>query len=225
MAVLAGFAYWGAKKGLIKAMTGVVVVSIALFGAGYAASALSGPAAKVIAPAIEKRVEAKVEEAIREQLPGQMPSAALPLNDLLNLLGLDEAMQESLGRQARETIRETGVSAATAVVENVAQSILYRLLYAVSFAVITAVLHGLVRGLKLVFRLPGLRGLNKVGGGLLGLLEGLLVLFVAAWVLRILGASFAAESCAVRLLTERWSLDSLIAFLPLTGMGGLGVRK
>ena len=80
MAVLAGFAYWGAKKGLIKAMTGVVVVSIALFGAGYAASALSGPAAKVIAPAIEKRVEAKVEEAMDLIVKGEIEISATPLH-------------------------------------------------------------------------------------------------------------------------------------------------
>ena len=218
LVILAGFTRWGVKKGLIRALTGLVVVSISLFGAGFAASALAEPAAKTIAPIIEKQVEARVEAAIQEQLSGRVSSAQLPVNELLGLLGLDDSMKAAIGQQAQATIRETGASALTAVVENTAQSILYRILYALSFAVISGVLHTSVRCLKLVFRLPGLRGLNKVGGGVLGFLEGSIILFLAAWVLRLLGASFAADSYAVQIFTSHLSLDSLTALLPIAGL-------
>ena len=196
LVILAGFTRWGVKKGLIRALTGLLVVFVSLFGAGFAASSLAEPAAKTIAPIIEKQVEAQVEAAIQEQLSGRISSAQLPVNELLGLLGLVHSM----------------------IVENTAQSILYRILYALSFAVISGVLHTSVRCLKLVFRLPGLRGLNKVGGGVLGFLEGGIILFLAAWVLRLLGASFAADSYAVQFFTSHLSLDSLTALLPLAGL-------
>lgn len=214
MGLLLGFTLWGARRGLVRALTGLVVASLALFGAGFVASALSEPAAKVIAPVIEARVEAQVEEAIAKELSGHVPGVPPSLEELLGALGLDEGMRASLEDRARETIRETGASAVTAVVENMARSILYRLLYALSFAVLTAVLHTFAKGLKLVFRLPGLRGLNTVGGGLLGFLEGALLVFLAAWVLRLVGASFASGSQVVALFTT-FSLDHLAAFLPL----------
>ena len=57
----------------------------------------------------------------------------------------------------------------TAVIESVAQSMLYGVLYMISFVLLTFALHLLVRMLDAVLRLPGLHGLNAVGGGLWGL--------------------------------------------------------
>ena len=144
-------------------------------------------------------------------MPGTVPEE---LEDLLDLLGLDAKQRDTLADQARETIRETGASAATAVVENLARSFLYGLLYTVSFTVLSVLLHLLVRGLNLVFRLPGLHGLNALGGGLLGLLEGALLLFLAAWVMRLLGVgdSIETESRLFRFFALYTPLDAL-AFL------------
>ena len=193
-AVLLGFTVWGAKKGLLRSLAGLAVVLAALIGASVIASALSGPAAKLLAPAVERHIEARVEAEIQKNLPqGHMPGV-MPegLEDLLDLLGLDAERREALASEAGETIRETGVSAATAVVESLARSFLHGLLYTVSFTVLTVLLHLLVRALDLVLRLPGLHGLNALGGGALGLLEAALLLFLAAWALRTLRVSVRA---------------------------------
>lgn len=215
-AVLLGFVLWGAKKGLLRSLAGFLVVLVSLFGASMIASTFSAPAAKLLAPAIEKHIETRVEEEIRKNLPkGSMPGTVPEeLEDLLDLLGLDAKQRDTLADQARETIRETGASAATAVVENLARSFLYGLLYTVSFTVLSVLLHLLVRGLNLVFRLPGLHGLNALGGGLLGLLEGALLLFLAAWVMRLLGVgdSIETESRLFRFFALYTPLDAL-AFL------------
>lgn len=212
-AVLLVFTLWGAKKGLLRSLAGLAVVLAALIGASVIASALSGPAAKLLVPVIEKHIEARVEAEVRKNLPqGQMPGA-MPeeLEDLLDLLGLDAQRREALASEAGKAIRETGVSAAAAVVESLARSFLHGLLYTVSFAVLTVVLHLLVRALDLVLRLPGLHGLNALGGGALGLLEGALLLFLAAWVLRALGVSLGEESRLFRLFTLHSPLDAMFS--------------
>ena len=67
--------------------------------------------------------------------------------------------------------------------------------------------------LNLVAKLPGLHLLNKLLGGLLGLIKGLLLLMVARWILcDLLGwipASIAAESRLLPLLSS-FSIFSLL---------------
>jgi len=215
IAVLAGFALLGAWKGLLRTLAGLLVLVLSLAGAGIIASALSGPAAKLIAPAIEKRIESRLDEAIQEQRPGKMPGGdvELPLAELLELLGVDQARREALAGRAEETVRETGASLAAAVVESLAESVLYGVLYMISFVLLSVALHLLVRMLDAVLKLPGLHGLNALGGGLIGLAEGALLLFLAVWVLRLLGVSFDGEEGRIfRLFTDCTPLDAL-AFL------------
>lgn len=216
IAVLAGFAILGAWKGLLRTLAGLLVVVLSLAGAGIIAAALSAPAAKLIAPVIEKRIEVRLDEAIQEQRPGRMPGAgeaeeSLPLTELLDLLGVDQTRREALTDRAQETIRETGASLAAAVIESLAQSVLYGVLYMISFVLLSVGLHLLVRMLDAVLKLPGLHGLNAWGGGLIGLAEGALLLFLAVWVLRLLGVSFDGEngSRIFRFFTTHTPLDAL----------------
>lgn len=214
VSVLALFAALGAWKGLLRTLAGLLVVVVSLAGAGIVASALSAPAAKLIAPVLEKRIEARLDEAIRERRPGSMPGSgeeALPLTELLDLLGVDQTRREALSDRARESVRETGTGLAAAVVESLAQSMLYGVLYMISFVLLSVGLHLLVRMLDAVLRLPGLRGLNVWGGGLLGLAEGALLLFLAVWILRLLGVSFDGEdgSRVFRFFTTYTPLDAL----------------
>lgn len=209
MAVLAAFAVLGAWKGLLRTLAGLLVLVLSLAGAGIIASALSAPAAKLAAPLIEKRIEARLEEAIQDQRPG--PEESLPLTELLDLLGVDQARREALTNRTEKTIRDTGTSLAAAVIESLAQSVLYGVLYMLSFALLSFALHLLVRMLDAVLKLPGLHGLNAVGGGLLGIAEGALLLFLAVWVLRLVGVSFDGQegSRIFRLFTAHTPLDAL----------------
>lgn len=211
VAVLALFGILGAWKGLLRTLAGLLIVALSLAGAGIIASALSAPAAKLIAPAIEKRIEARLDEAIREQRPREPEGEALPLSELLDLLGVDRARRDALAGRAEKSVRDTGASLASALVESLAQSMLYGILYMLSFLLLTAALHLLVRMLDAVLKLPGLHGLNALGGGLAGLAEGALLLFLAVWVLRLVGVSFdfGEDSRIFRFFTIYTPLDAL----------------
>jgi hypothetical protein len=138
------------------------------------------------------------------------------VEDVLELLGIDTDVRESLAARAQETVRDTGVSVATAVVESVARSVIYGVLYTLAFAALTVLLHVLLGAMDLVLKLPGLNALNALGGGLVGLLEGVLLLFLAVWVLRRLGVSFDTETLAeahiLRIFTANTPL-SVLSFL------------
>lgn len=208
IAVLAGFALLGAWKGLLRTLAGLLVVVLSLAGAGIIASTLSAPAAKLIAPVIEKRIESRLDKAIQEQ--GRI-AEGLPLADLLDLLDVDQSRRDALADRTEKTVRDTGASLASAVIESVARSVLYGVLYMISFVLLSIGLHLLVRMLDTVLKLPGLRGLNVCGGGLAGLAEGALLLFLAVWVLRLLGVSFDGKdgSLIFKFFTTHTPLDAL----------------
>ena len=216
--VLLAFAIWGARQGLVRALAGLVMVIVALVGAGMIAATFSDPAARLAAPVIQKHITSRVEEAMAVQTDstpeevGEEPR----VEDLLVLLGLDEDVRGSLAEQAEEQIRDAGASIVSAVVESMVGSVAYGVLFILSFLLLLLMLHVLVGAMDLVMKLPLLHGLNTLGGGALGLIEGTLVLFLAVWAARRLGISFETEALAeahiLRIFTTNTPL-SLLSFL------------
>ena len=216
--VLLAFAIWGARQGLVRALAGLVMVIVALVGAGMIAATFSDPAARLAAPVIQKHITSRVEEAMAVQTDstpeevGEEPR----VEDLLVLLGLDEDVRGSLAEQAEEQIRDAGASIVSAVVESMVGSVAYGVLFILSFLALLLMLHVLVGAMDLVMKLPLLHGLNTLGGGALGLIEGTLVLFLAVWAARRLGISFETEALAeahiLRIFTTNTPL-SLLSFI------------
>ena len=194
--ILVGFTVIGARRGLLQTLTGLVIVVVALVGAGMIATTFSGPAAKLAAPLIEKQIEKKIDAAMAESAPSSPAAEVSQLEEILSLLGLDTVVRDSMAEKAKDTVRDTGVSVAAAVVTSIAQSIIYGVLYILSFVALTVLLHVLFKAMGLLTKLPGIHSLNALGGGLLGLIEGALLLFLAVWAARRLGVSFEAEPFA-----------------------------
>lgn len=198
--VLVGFTLYGAHRGLFRALAGLLVVVVALVGAGLFAKTLAQPAADLLAPAIEKRIEQKVDQAIsaqsdRQEMPesGTETELSQQVKNLLKRMGMDPETVETLSGQAVEKLQKTGVSLASAVVESLMYSILYGVLFILSFFALLLALRLLARALDLVLKLPVLHGLNSIGGAVVGLLEAGLLLFLAVWTARRLGVSFETE--------------------------------
>lgn len=217
--VLVGFTIYGARRGLLRALAGLLVVIVALVGAGIVAATFTQPVTKLVTPLIADYIEKKVDAAIKESV--QAPTSQddeddSSVEELLDLLGLDREVRESLAEQAMEKIEDTGATIAMAVVESLAQSIIYGILYIVSFVGLSILLRVLLRAMDLVLQLPGLHLLNSLGGAAVGLVEGALLLFLVVWVLRRLGVSFETEALAsahiLRIFTSNTPL-SVLTFL------------
>ena len=219
-AVLIAAAAWGAHRGLFRSLAGLAVVIVALVGAAVIANALAAPAARLVTPLIREGIETRVDEAMAQQSQGvQMPEAdvdeGFEIADLLALMGLDEDVRDSLARQTEEKIQDTGVSLAMAVVESVAESILYAALFLISFVGLTIALKLLIRALDLVLQLPGLHLVNSLGGGLIGLAEGALALFLAIWVLRRFGVSFETDTVSATHILRFFATHTPLSALSL----------
>ena len=58
---------YGAKRGLLESLAGLVIVVMALVGAGIAAGTFTDPVAEFVTPLVEERVAGNVEAALAEQ--------------------------------------------------------------------------------------------------------------------------------------------------------------
>ena len=93
-------------------------------------------------------------------------------------------------------------------------SFLELLAFLVIFIVCSAVIKLLIRASRLFNKVPLLGGVNRFFGGVCGLMEGVLVLYVVGIVLRIAAAAASADSLiTTQLLQQTKLLSSIIYFL------------
>lgn len=225
-AVLLGFAAWGAHRGLFRTAAGLVIVVAALVGAGIVANTLTPMASMALQPVIEKHVESRIDKAlsgegsVRAQEPSlnreKQDAGSMSLDDLLDLLGIDADAAEHILEKAKEQMRDTGADILTAVIQSVAESILHAVLFLLSFVVILVALKLAARVLDLALKLPGLHAANALGGAAVGLVEGVLAVFLAIWVMRRLGVSFDTT-----VVEETYLLSFFTTHTPLSALSFL----
>ncbi len=228
-AVLLGFLFAGAHRGLIRTAAGFAVLAVALIGAAVVANTLTPVAGRALRPVIEKRVEARIDEALDEVRPvkpqvgdTESPEDGLTLDGLLSLLGIDADPASSIAEKAEGLIRDEGVDLMTAVIQSVAESILHMVIFIVAFPLLLVGLKLLVRALDLAARLPGVQQANALGGGVIGFIEGALAVFLAVWVLRRLGVSFDTETVEQTILLRFFTAHTPLGILAAAAGGGRG---
>lgn len=170
---LALFVLIGAKKGLVKSLSGLIIVVGAFIGAAFVAELLAEPVAQWLGPVIE--------ENIQEKLTAQDTQA-----DAESLLAQFHFRGESLQQMAQEVlekVKETGMDLVSAVTDSVARSVAYAAVYLAAFVALLLVLWLAMKPVHLLTKLPLLRTANALGGGALGLVWGALLVFLAVWVM------------------------------------------
>ena len=215
-AVLLLFLILGARAGLVRTLAGLLIVVVALVGAGMIAATFTDPAARLVAPMSEKAVTQKVEEAITAETGRLNVERVDPeIGELLSMLHLDEDVRESIADRAEQTVRDSGASVISAVVESLCRTAIYGLLYILAFLGLWLLLHVLATAMDLLAKLPGLSFLNALGGAALGLVKVALVLFLAIWAARRLGVSFETEEVARTYILQFFATHTPLSVLSL----------
>lgn len=187
VAILAFFVWRGWRKGLLLSLCGLAVVVVSFLGAGFIADTLDTPLADAIAP--------KLEETIQEQLTLHYDdkSGQDPLESLREQGGLfswaADAVEDAQESAVGSAIGDLAAKAAGLL----ATAIAYRILFALAFLVLFILLTVLLHALNVVARLPGLNFCNELGGGVIGLLKGVIVLYVVIACLRLFSGWITPE--------------------------------
>ncbi len=203
VAVLAAFVLLGVRRGLVLSLCGLVGVLIAFTGAGVVARTFS----PMVADALEPRFAAAIEEQLNQSIqdsqyitesggvataPDEVP--LMGVLDALRDMGFYEPLIDSVHQAVENGMTQAAASAAARVAAAIAQSAAYLILFLAGFVVILILWKVVSRALDLVARLPVLHFLNKTLGGAFGLLQGCLILFIAAWAIQFMGNLIPAET-------------------------------
>lgn len=218
LAVVLLFAVLGWKRGLVRTLTELLAVVLALvFSVQLARAAAPVVIDKALRPATYGAIAQRVEELTAENMPELQPVVeleqvveAIPNGFIREqtqafLAEIESSVQSALA-STPEALEQAGKDVADAVLDGVVLDLVQALLCAAFFVVLTAVLRLLARVLRVVEKLPVVRQLNGLGGALIGLGKGLIWVGLALWVLREIGVitpEMAGESVVLRLLSRR----------------------
>lgn len=205
--LILAFCVWrGMRRGLILTICGFLAIFVGFIGASVTVDVLNEPVARIIQPVIKQGVtDAFLQENggnIQIQNPVSTPRSALPppeeeeeeeqeLQVPLDVI-LDYFEENRYLRPFAHNVRDAledglinlAASALEAVSSYAAIHIARVLIFIVAFIVLMVVWFFFSHALDLAFRLPVLSSLNSWGGGAAGFLKGVLLLFIAAWLLR-----------------------------------------
>ena len=202
----------GLRRGFILTLCSLLAVLLAFLGGWYLATHAAQPLEEKLEPVILHAMLAQEESEAADSpeqtdLPSQSEQANPSENGLFHRF--PQSLQDQLTQTTEDWKQATRAELAAAAAGLLAKSLLF---LAGFFGVLILWLI-LCHTLNLVAKLPGLHLLNKLLGGLLGLIKGLLLLMVARWILcDLLGwipASIAAESRLLHLLSS-FSIFSLL---------------
>ena len=185
-AALAFFVFLGAKRGLFKSLTGLLVLIAAIVGAVILASYAAEPLGAVLYPMVEEHFIEMIPLPEEMDLAGsELLASAGAVADKLAQFGLDLSV---LGDFLAET---DGAAIVSAAAETLFLSVLQGILTVIFFILLLVALKLLVGTFNLVFKLPLLHFVNTLGGALFGLIEGGLFLFLAIFILQKCGVSLS----------------------------------
>jgi len=188
--ILALFFLRGRKKGLILTLCGLAAIFVALIGARMAADAFAPQVADMLQPHFSTVIEEHLGNGLEETLDQLLTDAEQSDNAIANFLtslGFYDEVSASIRKALSGEAAQTATDVAVALARTVAGVVASVLVFVVAFLLITVAWFLLSHALDLAAHLPIIHGLNRTLGGLFGLLQGMLLLFLVAWVLRLMG--------------------------------------
>ena len=212
----------GAYRGLFKSLMGFLTVFIALIGAVLLADALTEPMTDFVMPIIEERVTERL--SVPEGLTmGQFFSGMASSNSATNPTFSEwfgKLDKWGAGDRFFGEFKDSTVNAAQTAARALVESIVHTILLLLCFVILLIVLKLLTGMIDHVFDLPVLKTLNNVGGGILGLLEALLLIYLVLWLAPRFGITFLRDNAENTYLLKFFS-----TYTPLTLIASLNGGK
>lgn len=196
-AILVIFFLRGRNKGFILSLCGLMAVFVAIIGAKFCTDLF----APVVTDTITPRLSAVIEEQININLGDKLDSFLLPggelpenaITDILKQLGIYDQFASTIKNALTVESAQTVADVSVALAREVAEIVSSVLVFVVSFLLLSVAWFILSHALNLAAKLPLIHGLNNLLGGAFGLLQGVILLFLAAWAIRVMGEVIPQE--------------------------------
>ena len=188
LGIIAIFVYRGLSRGLIMSISGLVSLVMGIFGGSYLARTFSGKVGQVlIRPWVHKALNLASEGV---QIPadgvvtgeGTLTSSAVEsLTGVIESSNLPSFSFEGTFGTIGKLIYETGSEIIHAAADVISERIAYIIIFIAAFVIIQILVRILFRVLNLVGKAPVLNAVNRLSGGVLGLISGILLITLVMW--------------------------------------------
>jgi competence protein ComGC len=141
---------------------------------------------------IDDKINSKMEKYVDKYIEKEMDMASIELQkDSINELKLPSSIREKLIKNNTADIRlNMGVeSFSEYIAKSLTDILMSSLAMMILFIAIRILLRVIITVANLITRLPIIRTVNKTLGGIIGLAEGIIVIWIAAIVVTALGAT------------------------------------
>ena len=200
--ILILFAWRGASRGFVLSLCGLLAVVVAFVGASFLANLLAPKVGAALEPRFAQAIEERLEEQFQQSGPaedaaGLAEGEDYPLQDVLSVLrdmGLYEDLVNTIDQAVQDGMTAVAANAAAGAGPPHRPPGAYTVIFTVAFALILIAWKVFSHAVDLVAKLPGLNFLNKTGGAAMGLLKGVLILFLAAWLIQYSGKLIPEET-------------------------------
>lgn len=189
------FAAMGWKRGLIRTLTELLSVILALGLAGQIArTAAPKIVDRHLRPATHAAIEQRAEEIAREADEATHENLTKLMDAIPNgfirekaVDTVDSMFENGQGSYVAEPLAELGTELADHVLDTLVKDLIQSFLCAVLFVVLNMVLRLAAKVLRLIEKLPGIHELNEFAGALAGLCKGALLVCLVVWILTKIG--------------------------------------
>jgi uncharacterized membrane protein required for colicin V production len=193
--IILAFCIWqGHRKGLILTISSFVILLIAIWGASHLTDRFINPVTEHIQQLLDWVTDDAAEEAVRKQSETQITDKNLTIaRDAFSGLGISSKEVDLMAEKVDTLMKNEGVSVKAAISAVFIHTFSWVILFFFFLAIVALVLTLLMHFISMLFDLPGLKMLDKVGGLAAGLLHGCVLMFAIGWGLRFLGILIPTE--------------------------------
>ena len=186
-------------NGFIRGFLRILLTTFSLVLTVVLAGTLSKPLADFAenGTVVGPRVQHRIEEYVDSKLSNVSASADAVENSFIEALPLPSSMKQDL--KARNTLSgyvDQGVSSFTEYLSANLTTLIIRILsYVILFLVIYIVLRLILRLSNLINHIPVLGGINRIAGGIVGLAEGVVFLWVICMIIMMMSGTDFGLTC------------------------------
>jgi len=225
LAILGFCAWQGYKRGIIGGILAVAFVIVAIYGGNLVATAYSDEFASMFRPFVSGYLDRVEQEAIEEIVPADLHGFST--EDLFRLepdlepivarqvfleLGVHHSRAEDLTQRYLD-LRLEGNTVNRALTEVLVYAFCFFLVYIIGFLLIIIALTVIYNIIPVSFQLPGLKLVDEIGGGVLGFVQGVLLVFMLAWVI-----GYAGLLLPEGLLASTWITELFVGANPMVSL-------
>lgn len=179
LVVIVLMAVIGLQRGFIRMIVGLLAMILALIGTAFLAPMLSDYINEQTG--MRQTIAAEISTYLEEQIDEKLEqSTAAAQKEAIDNLSLPDNVKEALQKNNTTSMyKELGVSTFSEYISNyVATAGIAALSYLIVFLVIYIVLRVVFMALNIVSLLPFLKGVNKLAGAALGIIQAVVYIWV-----------------------------------------------